>query len=151
MSKLEIRLPFVDYPHKGLLCEDPSLTKQSFADECNFNNVLDKWQQSGLITHINPSSPIYSDVSNYVDYQHSLELIRSAQDSFDSLPSAVRDRFANDPGRLIAFLSDPSNEDEARRLGLLNPLAPAVVDTADHQGSSGGSSTASTGGAANVQ
>ena len=127
MSKLEIRLVYVDYPHTGLLCEDPSLTKQSFAHECDFNNVLSKWQESGLITHLNPSPASYGDVSHYSDYQTSLELIREAQASFDALPSQIRDRFNNDPAYLMSYLDDPSNDDEACSLGLLKPLSSAAA------------------------
>lgn len=119
MPKVEIRLPYVDYPHSGLQCPEPTLTQQHFADECDFNNVLAKWQNSGLITHINPSQPIYADVSEFTDYQSSLELIRSAQAAFDALPSSVRDRFANDPQKLFDFVHDPANRDEAIRLGLV--------------------------------
>ena len=66
------------------------------------------------------------DVSQFGDYQSSFELIRSAQAQFDALPSSVRDRFDNDPSKLIAFLNDPDNRAEAEKLGLLNT---PVVDT----------------------
>lgn len=121
-----IRVAFVDYDDKGITFTEPSLTHQSFLEECDFNNVLQKWQKSGLITHINPNTPIYADVSQFGDYQSSLELIRSAQAQFDALPSSVRDRFDNDPSKLIAFLNDPDNRAEAEKLGLLNT---PVVDT----------------------
>ena len=132
MPKVEIRLPYVDYPHSGLQCPEPTLTQQHFADECDFNNVLAKWQNSGLITHLNPSQPIYADVSEFTDYQSSLELIRSAQAAFDALPSSVRDRFDNDPQALFNFVHDPSNRDEAIKLGLVpSPDAfPPVVGSA---------------------
>ena len=41
---------------------------------------------------------------------------------FDSLPSSLRERFSNDPSRLLAFVDDESNFDEAVKLGLLSPL-----------------------------
>lgn len=124
---VKIRLPFVPYEDKGLECLDPSLTHQSFADECNYNNVLAKWENSGLITHINPNSPVYADVSDLGDYQSALELIRSAQSSFDALPSSVRDRFNNDPAKLLEFVQDPKNEAEALRLGLTLPTPSGVA------------------------
>lgn len=123
---VKIRLPFVEYDDPGLKFEDPSLAHQSFKDECDYNNVLAKWQNSGLITHINPSQPIYADVSNMGDYRSALELIRSAQSSFDALPASVRDRFDNDPAKLLSFLEDPSNRDEAVKLGLALETSPAV-------------------------
>lgn len=121
MNTPEFRLPYCTYDRVTLLCSDPSRTKQSFADECDFNSVMAKWATSGLITNVNMSQPIYADVSHISDYQSSLELIRSAQDQFNSLPSKIRDRFGNNPGNLLAFLSDPSNREEAVRLGLIEP------------------------------
>lgn len=125
-----IRLPFEYYGRYTLLCEDVSRTKQSFRDECDFNNVMNRWATSGLVTHLNPREPIYADVSSLGDYQSSIELIRSAQSMFRSLPSALRDRFDNDPSKLLAFISDPANEAEARKLGILRPLPPSVDGSA---------------------
>lgn len=127
---MEIRLPFVDYPYQGLVCPEPTLAQQHFQDETDFNLIMAKWQQSGLITHINPISPIYADVSEIGDYQSSLETIRLAQESFMSLPSSVRDRFDNDPAKLLAFVSDPANADEAIKLGLSPSVDKSVDSTA---------------------
>ena len=41
-----------------------------------------------------------------------------AQQSFDSIPSEIRDRFNNDPKLLIDFLSKEENMEEAVKLGL---------------------------------
>lgn len=131
-TKPFIRVHFVSYPSQGISFPEPSLTKQSFAAECDFNNVLAKWQVSGLISHVNTRSPIFADVSSVSDYQSSIELIRSAQDMFFSLPSSIRDRFANDPARLLAFLSDPQNRAEAVSLGLVT--IPTPVDASAPQG-----------------
>lgn len=144
---VDIRKPFEKYENDGLLCLDPSLAHQSFRDECDFNNVLSKWQNSGLITHLNPQQPIYADVSNLGDYQQSMELIRSAHESFEALPSSIRDRFNNDPAQLMAFLQDSSNFDEAVKLGLLSPRAPAVDKSVGTQSPEPTLSTASTAGA----
>lgn len=114
-----IRLPFVSYPDDGLVCPEPTLAQQQFAEECDFNNVLAKWQNSGLITHVNPNPPQYGDVSSISDYQSAMDTVLKAQASFDALPSAVRERFANDPAQLLLFVQNPDNTAEAIRLGLV--------------------------------
>ena len=35
-----------------LYCEDVSLTKQSFKDECDINNIMNKWVKNGILTHV---------------------------------------------------------------------------------------------------
>jgi len=42
-----------------------------------------------------------------------------------TLPAKVRDRFGQDPAEFLAFLSNPENADEARRLGILKPQEAA--------------------------
>lgn len=120
MSKVEIRLPYVDYVDRPLVCPEESLTKQSFADECDFNAVMSRWERTGVIEHVNASPPQYADVSDLVDYQTALNTVMSARTAFDGLPSAVRERFGNNPGALLAFLNDPNNRDEGVSLGLID-------------------------------
>lgn len=118
MSKVEIRLPFVQYDNPGKLCDEVSMTRQEFSEECDFNTVMHKWQVSGLITHVNTQQPQYLDLSEAIDFQESLAIVQRAQAMFASLPSHVRDRFGNNPQSLLDFLSNPENIDEAVKLGL---------------------------------
>ena len=120
MSKVEIRLPYVEYPDTPLVCLEESLTKQSFAQECDFNAVLAQWERTGVIEHIDARTPQYADVSELVDYQQALNIVSSAQASFLALPSSIRERFDNNPASLIEFLNNPANTEEARSLGLLS-------------------------------
>ncbi|AZL82772.1 internal scaffolding protein [Apis mellifera associated microvirus 3] len=126
MSKVEIRLPYVQYDDPGLTCPEPTLTQQNFADECDFNNVLKKWEQSGLITHLNPAQPQYGDVFDIADYQEALNTVIKAEAAFAALPAALRDRFQNDPANLLAFVEDSANYEEALRLGLVGPRPSAA-------------------------
>lgn len=48
-----------------------------------------------------------------------------AENSFNMLPSEIRNRFQNDPGQLIGYLSDEKNNEEAYKLGLkIRPKPP---------------------------
>ena len=40
----------------------PSLTKQSFKDECNINNIMSKYMKDGLIGHVNKHQGRYDDL-----------------------------------------------------------------------------------------
>ena len=117
--ELEIRLPFLSYPDKPLFFEDPSLTHQSFAQECDLAAVMAQWGR-GIQANVNPDVPVYEDVSDLVDYQQALAIVSEARDSFSALPSRVRERFDNNPASLIEFLNNPANTEEARSLGLLS-------------------------------
>jgi len=104
-----------------------SRTKQSFKDECDINRIMSRYQNTGVMEFVNKREARYADVTAF-DYQEACNLVAGANSMFHDLPSALRSRFDNDPGQLLAFLDNPSNLQEAVSLGLVNPPAsvPAV-------------------------
>lgn len=59
------------------------------------------------------------EVSQKVDLQSALEVVRRSQEAFDALPADLRFRFGNDPVAFMDFVQDESNKDEAIKLGLI--------------------------------
>jgi len=112
----------------GLHCEDASLAQQHFKDECDINNILRQFNITGLLPEA-PLSPRYGDFTGVVDYHSALNQVIAAEDEFMSLPATLRARFENDPARLIEFLNNPQNKDEAVSLGLVN-INPAELPQA---------------------
>jgi len=107
----------------ALVCKDPSRTRQDQADEANINTIVRNFG----ITKALPQSirmPTYGDFDCVGDYQSALQALRDADEAFLKLPSAVRSRFDNDPGRFIEFAANPDNLEECRQLGLAPPGAP---------------------------
>lgn len=100
----------------------PSLTKQSFKDECDVNNVLRKYAKTGVMEHLNRFQGDYGDYTSVVDYHSCVMQVQRAEEMFMTLPSKVRSKFANDPGRFLDFALDASNKDAMRDLGLLKPV-----------------------------
>lgn len=113
----------------GIDCSQDDRTKQSFRDECDVNNIVNRWLKSGLMPSANILPPQYLDVSNVPDYQTSLNLVNEANAMFAALPAAVRDRFDNNPAKLLAFVQDKSNLDEAIQLGLCERREPSTGAT----------------------
>ncbi|QCQ84895.1 DNA pilot protein [Blackfly microvirus SF02] len=104
----------------------PSMTKQSFVDECDINNILAEYKTSGQLKHINEKAAqgVYADLPNGLDFQESLNTVIRAEESFATLPSAVRARFGNDPEQFLTFMADPANQDEAIKMGLAQDNRP---------------------------
>lgn len=105
--------------------DEPSLTKQSFSEDCDINVIMARFEKTGVLPSSVNDSPRYGDFSDVVDYDESLRVVMEADEAFMSLPAKVRARFQNDPSELIEFVRDPANMQEARDLGLLAPLAAA--------------------------
>ena len=124
----------------GQVFELPSMTQQHFRDECDINNIIARYEQTGMLTdptHISNRMYEFGDYSAVQDYQDSLNCVIAAREMFDSLPSKIRERFNYDPSRLLQFLGDESNRDEAIRLGLVDPPSPADSGAGSAAGSAG--------------
>ena len=104
----------------GLCCQEPTRTQQHHKEECDINEILRRFGKTGQIP-VNVSTALYEDFSNAVDYHTALNAIIAAESEFDTLPSNLRKRFDNDPSKLVYFLQDKKNFDEAVELGLINP------------------------------
>jgi phage internal scaffolding protein len=113
----------------GLHCEDATLTQQHFKDECDINNILRQFNVTGLLPEA-PLSPRYGDFTGISDYHSALNQVIAAEDEFMALPAQIRSRFDNDPAKLIDFLDNAENKDEAIKLGLVIQPAelPQVVE-----------------------
>lgn len=102
----------------GLLCEDDSLAIQSAEEESNINTIVRRFGLTGEL----PSDlaiPQSGDFTNIPDFHTAMNMVRQAQEEFLRVPAEIRARFSNDPQRLMDFVSDANNFDEAKRLGLL--------------------------------
>lgn len=115
-----------DLPNdEGTINELPSRTQQHFADECDINKIMEKYEKTGCLIDpmIMPSrQPMFQDCSNTVsDYHEAQNTLVNAQNAFNELPAYVRKRFENEPANLIEFLSDSKNKKEAQDLGLVLP------------------------------
>lgn len=109
----------------ALYCDEPTLTQQHFAEECDINEILRRSAISGQLP-VNSKAPMYGDFTQVpTSLAESFALIKQANDLFMSLPWQVRERFMNDPERMVAFLGDARNRDEAVKLGLVKAPEPS--------------------------
>lgn len=107
-----------------------SRTKQSFAQESEINNIMAKYEKTGLIDHVKNHGG-YADMPAGLEYQDALQLTIDAQIAFDELPANVRREFGNDPFEFLAFVENPENIERMAELGLLeadDDLSPPEVD-----------------------
>lgn len=109
----------------GLDCSvEPSLTQQSFRDECDINVLVARFGLGAPLPQ-GMVPPVFGDFTGVDDYQSALNAIMAADERFMQMPAQVRSRFGNDPQQFVEFCSDENNRDEAVKLGL---VLPKVVD-----------------------
>lgn len=102
-------------------------TKQSFIDECDINQIMARFQKTGALEHANLNRPQYGFATS-IDFNESMQIVKTAQDMFDGLPSSIRSRFQNDPGQFLDFVQDAQNKPEMAKMGLLTPEATQRIE-----------------------
>lgn len=104
-----------------IICPEVSpVTKQEFRDECDINTIMSRYQFNGEMPVLNQRSPQYLDTTG-IEFQEAMEFVAGAQTLFNELPSALRNRFSNDPAQFLDFTSNENNRSEMEELGLLKP------------------------------
>lgn len=101
----------------GLECLDVSRTKQQFAEECDINTIVRRFNLTGALP-TDVRVPQYADFEEAIDFHTSMNAICLAHEAFDQMPSDVRYRFGNDPGVFVDFCNDPANVEEMIKMGL---------------------------------
>lgn len=93
-------------------------TQQHFKDECDIQRIVNRFRETGQVTHLQPTQPQYGYVSSQ-GFSEAMFLVTETQQKFDQLPSKVRSHFNNQPAAFLEAASDPSRRDEFVELGLL--------------------------------
>lgn len=115
---------------------DVPRTKQSFRDECDINQVMARFESTGVLDVglVQRRQGAFGYFGDGIDFLTANLALLEARAAFGTLSAKVRDRFRNDPARLLDFLADPENRKEAEELGLVvkaeEPQAAATASAA---------------------
>ena len=110
-TKPKFRKPYRSIERKSLVPQGESRTKQSFADQCEINNIINKFQATGAITHANKHQLHYGETDG-TTFHEAMNIVCEAQEAFSELPSSLRNRFGNDPAAYLDFVS---NEEKSQK------------------------------------
>ena len=129
-EKNRIEMDVVTSPEMRFFCSRPGrvdgdgnplyTTEQSHKKECDVNEIIKKYDRTGLINHVAKFEAKFGDLRG-VDFKNAMDLVTRSQAMFDGLPSEIRSRFNNSPQFLLQFMEDPKNRPEAIELGLISP------------------------------
>jgi len=111
-----------------IIPEGESMTQQQFKDECDINNILKRYQTTGIMPN-GTREPMFDDFTQMPDLQEAFAIIQLAEKDFvQNCPAVLRKRFGNDPLEFVNYLNNPENYDEAVKLGLINPREQSPLD-----------------------
>lgn len=94
-----------------------SMTQQQFEPETDVNRIMARYQKTGQMPLLKGPGK-HGDFTSAKDYFEAMNTVTQADQMFNSLPSHIRSRFANDPAQLLEFLKDKNSLEEGIKLGL---------------------------------
>lgn len=99
--------------------DGPSMARQEFAEECDINSIMARYETTGQLPANGGAEPRYVDFTEIPqDLMGTLNFMDEAQASFMTLPAKVRREFDNNPHEFVAFASDPGNLGQLQDWGL---------------------------------
>ena len=91
--------------------DDEGHTHTEQKDDCDINNILEKYRRTGVVNHLNKHGEQYGDFTK-IDYQTAQNQVASVNSMFADLPAQERARFNHDPQTFLEFIAHQSNIDD---------------------------------------
>ena len=107
--------------------DEPTKVQQHFKDETNINVIVRRFQQTGQAP-VTTGQPQYLDLYNLPSFQEAQNIVIDVSQKFAALPAKIRTRFENNPEKLLEFIDNKENLDEAINLGLAKKPEPTPLD-----------------------
>ena len=95
-------------------------TIQSDRDAADINKIIARFEKGQNVVRMNGREPFYGDVSDLDGLADAKMKILAADELFMSYNADIRERFDNDPVKLVEFLGDERTRNEAIELGLID-------------------------------
>lgn len=103
--------------------DDPGKTEQSHKAEVDINAIIKK-HGIDMIAKTSKVIQLKYDDNPDNDFQETMNMLIKANQSFESLPSQIRRRFANDPAQFMDFVHNKDNQEEMYNMGLADRPEP---------------------------
>lgn len=112
---------------------EPSMTRQEFADECDINTLMKRYEAHG--TSVNNLLALPAQGGQYLDFANIpdtllgyMTFMQDAERAFMTLPALVRKEFDNNAYLFCEFASDPENLEQMRAWDLAPKAAPKAEE-----------------------
>lgn len=119
----------------GWNSDQESQVQEQFADACQTDTIIRKYNMMGVNPFIASGSSQYLDTTQIPDFVCAQNAQVKVKEFFDGLPADIRLEFNNDPMQFAEVVSDPKNADYLREIGVLAPLPPKAEGEKQHASS----------------
>lgn len=120
----------------GFSSDQPSKVQEQFADACQTDTIIRKYNMMGVNPFIAAGGSQYLDTTQIPSFVAAQNAQVKVKEYFEGLPSDIRLKFNNDPMQFAEVVSDTRNAEYLREIGVLAPL-PAEQEGEKESASSG--------------
>ena len=106
----------------GFSSDQPSKVQEQFADACQTDTIIRKYNMMGVNPFISSGGSQYLDTTQIPSFVAAQNAQVKVKEYFEGLPSDIRLEFNNDPMQFAEVVSDPRNAEYLREIGVLAPL-----------------------------
>lgn len=106
----------------GFSSEMESKVQEQFADACQTDTIIRKYNMMGVNPFIATGGSQYLDTTQIPSFIVAQNAQIRVKEYFEGLPADIRLEFNNDPMQFAEVVSDPQNADYLRDIGVLAPL-----------------------------
>jgi hypothetical protein len=103
------------------------VTEQSHKKMCDVNNIIRKYDKTGLLTHVSNMEYRFGAMSS-MDFKQMNDQIAEFKSNVEALPSSIRKELGVTPMNVLKWFEDPKNRDRAIELGLISNLWTEETD-----------------------
>lgn len=106
----------------GFSSEMESKVQEQFADACQTDTIIRKYNMMGVNPFISAGGSQYLDTTQIPSFVVAQNAQIKVKEYFEGLPADIRFEFNNDPMQFAEVVSDPRNAEYLREIGVLAPL-----------------------------
>lgn len=88
-----------------------TMVQQQFKDEVDVNTILRRFGAGISLWRVGTPQGFYADFRDVHDYDSAVRKVEQVHARFMELPADTREKFGNDPGRLVDAVSGMSQEE----------------------------------------
>lgn len=109
---------YQSYERKIKTSDKPSLTDESFKDECDISLMIERFK----VNKIPPRTVniAYGYSPSVEDLENAKYIMAETKSNFEALPAKIRDEFGNDVSNYLSYISDKSNLQDCYERGLID-------------------------------
>lgn len=100
---------------------EESRVQEHFQNSTNVNHIMARYQKTGDASILNRVRTEYGTFDQFQDLSQYTSKLARAEEAFSALPQSIQKQFDWQPSKMLEFIDDPRNFDEAVKIGLFKP------------------------------